>query len=394
MEQNPFLDRLTTLLGDSAVISIYPCIGDLVANGMQPSRFSPSDQIPNRQDVTQYLAAWCRDVHISRDACRTWLCDYAVSTLASLSKSSASRIRHSTKSNVKYIYQSGRPFICGRENNAFRAACSKACPVYNEMGIKAEKAAADALAAMEQRHAAVPPVTAAPSGKEVFREQFLAAKQLVLQELSKGTKQTVILDILKQQGMKTRTGRDWTYATLNYEIRKIRQDPDTAAVNPREPAPMNPLTENLILHLTTHEGLRLKPYRCPAGKLTIGIGRNLEDKGITEQEARMLLENDIQECLDDLTPLFDDFDALPEPVRQVLVEMRFNLGPGGFRQFKKMIAAVNARNFIEAAVQMKDSRWYRQLGNRADSLTAMMEKARLPGKTDPHAELPINELGR
>jgi lysozyme len=385
MEQNPFIDRLTTLLGDAAGVSIYPCIDDLVANGIQLSRFSPSDEIPNRQDVTQYLAAWCRDVHIGQDDCRTWLFDYAVSMLASLSKSSASRIRHSTKSNVKYIYQSERPFICERENNAFRAACSKACPVYNEMGIKAQKAKADALAAMEQRHAAVVPITAAPSGKEVFREQFLAAKQLVLQELSKGTKQAVMLDLLKQQGMKTRTGRNWTYATLSHEIRKIRQDPDTAAVNPGGPAPMNPLTQNLILQLTTHEGLRLKPYRCPAGKLTIGIGRNLEDKGITEQEARMLLENDIQECLEDITPLFDDFDALPEPVRQVLVDMRFNLGPGGFRQFKKMIAAVNERNFTEAAAQMKDSRWYRQVGNRAETLTAMMKYARLPDKTDPRA---------
>jgi len=44
--------------------------------------------------------------------------------------------------------------------------------------------------------------------------------------------------------------------------------------------------------ITTHEGLRLKPYHCPAGKLTIGIGRNLEDKGITEKEALMLLENE------------------------------------------------------------------------------------------------------
>lgn len=57
MEQNPFIDRLTTLLGDAAGVSIYPCIDDLVANGIQLSRFSPSDEIPNRQDVTQYLAA-------------------------------------------------------------------------------------------------------------------------------------------------------------------------------------------------------------------------------------------------------------------------------------------------------------------------------------------------
>jgi lysozyme len=97
----------------------------------------------------------------------------------------------------------------------------------------------------------------------------------------------------------------------------------------------------------------------------------------------MLLENDIQECLDDLIPLFDAFDTLPEPVRQVLVDMRFNLGPGRFRQFKKMIAAVNARNFPQAAAQMKASRWYLQVGKRAETLTAMMASAQLPDEPEP-----------
>jgi lysozyme len=146
---------------------------------------------------------------------------------------------------------------------------------------------------------------------------------------------------------------------------------------------MNRFKENMIRQLTTHEGLRLKPYLCPAGKLTIGIGRNLEGKGITKQEAVMLLENDIQECLDDLIPLFDAFDTLPEPVRQVLVDMRFNLGPGRFRQFKKMIAAVNTRNFPQAAAQMKASRWYLQVGKRAETLTAMMASAQLPDAPEP-----------
>lgn len=146
---------------------------------------------------------------------------------------------------------------------------------------------------------------------------------------------------------------------------------------------MSRFKENMIRQLTRHEGLRLKPYLCPAGKLTIGIGRNLEGKGITKQEAVMLLENDIQECLDDLTPLFDAFDTLPEPVRQVLVDMRFNLGPGRFRQFKKMIAAVNAHNFPQAAAQMKASRWYLQVGKRAETLTAMMASAQLPDEPDP-----------
>jgi len=152
MEQSRFIDRLTALLGESGAAAIYPCIGDLVVNGIQVSRFAPSDFVPNRQDVTQYLAAWCRNAHLSEDACRTWLCDYAVSMLSPLSTSSPSGIRHSTKSNVKYIYRSERPFICEHEGNRFRAECSQACRVYSEMEVKAAAAIADSLTAMEHRH--------------------------------------------------------------------------------------------------------------------------------------------------------------------------------------------------------------------------------------------------
>jgi len=132
--------------------------------------------------------------------------------------------------------------------------------------------------------------------------------------------------------------------------------------------------EKLADQLTKHEGLRLKPYHCPAGKLTIGIGRNLEDKGITEKEAVMLLENDIQECIEDLKNIFRDFDLLPESVRRVLVDMRLNLGPNRFRKFKKMIRGVKDQNFTQAAAEMKDSLWYTQVGQRARTLVKMMSE--------------------
>lgn len=133
--------------------------------------------------------------------------------------------------------------------------------------------------------------------------------------------------------------------------------------------------EKLAEQPTKHEGLRLKPYHCPAGKLTIGIGRNLEDKGITEKEALVLLENDIRECIEDLKTVFQAFDGLPESVRRVMVDMRFNLGPNRFRKFRKMIKAVENRDFIKAAAEMKDSRWYSQVGQRARTLVNMMGKS-------------------
>ena len=131
--------------------------------------------------------------------------------------------------------------------------------------------------------------------------------------------------------------------------------------------------EKLQDQLIKHEGLELFPYKCPAGKLTIGIGRNLEDKGITEKEALMLLENDIQECLEDLKTIFNKFDMLPESAQRVLVDMRFNLGHAGFRKFKNMIKAVKQQDFQSAVREMRDSLWYHQVGKRAERLTEMMQ---------------------
>ena len=147
---------------------------------------------------------------------------------------------------------------------------------------------------------------------------------------------------------------------------------------------MSPIAHMNIKKITDqliqHEGLRLKPYHCPAGRLTIGVGRNLEDKGITEQEALMLLKNDIQNCIADLQEIFQDdqdnenkFDLLPEQVQRVLVDMRFNLGYKGFRKFKNMIKAVKKQAFHSASQEMKDSLWYHQVGKRAERLTKMME---------------------
>ena len=87
----------------------------------------------------------------------------------------------------------------------------------------------------------------------------------------------------------------------------------------------------------------------------------------------MLLENDIQECLKDLKTIFNNFDLLPEQAQRVLVDMRFNLGHAGFLLFKKMIKAVRKKDFHSAALEMKDSRWYHQVGKRAETLIKMMK---------------------
>ena len=134
-------------------------------------------------------------------------------------------------------------------------------------------------------------------------------------------------------------------------------------------------SDDLINQLKRHEGFRSKPYRCTAGKLTIGIGRNLDDKGISEDEAMYMLLVDIQDATNDLIRAKPDvWEKLKsDSVRQcVLINMCFNLGISRLLQFKKMWAAIEAGSYAEAADEMLDSRWATQVGERALELSDMM----------------------
>lgn len=126
--------------------------------------------------------------------------------------------------------------------------------------------------------------------------------------------------------------------------------------------------------LIDHEALKLKLYRCTANKLTIGVGHNIEDNGISYKAAMFILGEDIDECFEDLKRIFKHFENLPENIQHVLIDMRFQLGYDRFRGFRKMIIAVQAFNWREMVVQMKDSKWYRQTTNRADELIEMVNK--------------------
>jgi lysozyme len=124
-----------------------------------------------------------------------------------------------------------------------------------------------------------------------------------------------------------------------------------------------------------NEGLRLKPYRCSSGRLTIGYGRNLEDGGISVDEAEHMLDNDIRVAAEDVCGMFPGFARLPGSARFVLIDMRFNLGPGGFRKFKRMIAAVRDGDFERAAMEIEDSLYYEQVGVRSMKNAEMMRAA-------------------
>ena len=130
--------------------------------------------------------------------------------------------------------------------------------------------------------------------------------------------------------------------------------------------------ESLKEQLIRHEGLRLTVYDCPAGYKTIGVGRNIEHKGITESEALYLLDNDIGYFTEQLEGNLIGFQELPEDKKAVLVNMAFNLGVNGLLKFKNMLAAITEERWEDASSEMLNSRWADQVGNRAIELSEIM----------------------
>lgn len=226
MKDNRLLMVLKEMLHDRGDDVIFPCIRDLIENSLSVSRFSVGDPVPNRQDVTQYLAAWCKHVGLSEDACRGWLIEYCVAMLSSISNSTVSQIRHSTKSNVKYVYRSKVTFACGRENNQFKADCSIECSAYAEMKGEHSNEKSQEINVVPIQRVADTVVTTVSPIKETYREQFQTALRFVRRHLAEGIKKTAIPGLLNQYGLKTRTGRQWTYAILCAELRKMEAASD------------------------------------------------------------------------------------------------------------------------------------------------------------------------
>jgi hypothetical protein len=229
------LERLRTLLTRSGGGPLFPCVEDLVGNGPNLTRFQADGAIPNRQDMTQYLAAWGRSVGLDEETCRTWLTDYAVKVLSAISRSSPSAIRHSTKSNVRYIYRSETPFVCGRESNPCRARCEPHCPVYEAMAGKTLEAE---LARLKPRPEPAPLVQVLPV-KVRYRQEFEASIEMIRVALAGGATIADILQRLQEQGMKTRTGRAWTEGILRREIHRLgsasEESSSSGHENPAEP---------------------------------------------------------------------------------------------------------------------------------------------------------------
>jgi lysozyme len=132
-------------------------------------------------------------------------------------------------------------------------------------------------------------------------------------------------------------------------------------------------TDKLKQQIKLHEGVEYRVYEDTQGILTIGVGRNLEDRGLSEDEVDYLLNNDIKICVKELKGSFDWYDDLDDIRKRVLVDMMFNLGMPRLKGFVKMLEAIESGAWGAAAEEMLDSTWARQVGSRADRLSEMME---------------------
>jgi lysozyme len=142
----------------------------------------------------------------------------------------------------------------------------------------------------------------------------------------------------------------------------------------------------IIELLVRHEGLRLKPYKDTVGKLTIGVGRNLDDIGISKDEATTLLIHDIARVEQELNECLPWWTQL-DPVRQaVLIDLGFNLGvktgnPPKLLTFKTTLGLIEQGDYAAAAARLKTTPWHTQVGNRAERLEQMLETGHWPGES-------------
>lgn len=130
---------------------------------------------------------------------------------------------------------------------------------------------------------------------------------------------------------------------------------------------------NLKDWIKKHEALRLRLYLDTVGKQTIGWGRNIEDNGISKEEADFMFDNDFARCQRKLAP-FPWYVNQPQNVQDALMNMCFNMGIGRLLGFKKMIIALTAKDYTKAAIEALNSKWAGQVGQRAKDVALMIRQ--------------------
>lgn len=126
------------------------------------------------------------------------------------------------------------------------------------------------------------------------------------------------------------------------------------------------------LHNGNHE-----LYKCPAGYWTVGHGYNIQANGLPDDMAKELLRRNLDQAQELVKLKVRNWDTLAFARRAVLIDMCFNMGIATLSKFKKFFAAIEAENFEQAAAEMEDSKWFKQVGIRAEHLQEMMRTGEL-----------------
>jgi len=124
--------------------------------------------------------------------------------------------------------------------------------------------------------------------------------------------------------------------------------------------------------LILHEGMKRKPYTDTQGHLTIGVGRNLDSMGLSDDEVYYLLRNDIRRCENELADTFDWFAGLNKIRKEAMINICFNVGITSLRRFSRALAAMSVGDYSLASTEFLDSHWASQVGRRAITLTNMI----------------------
>ena len=131
--------------------------------------------------------------------------------------------------------------------------------------------------------------------------------------------------------------------------------------------------ERLKKTLRRHEGVKNSIYKCSAGYHTVGIGHNLDTMPLSDRAIDLILEDDIEIATQDVKRNISFFDDLPTEVQETLVNMCFNLGITRLLMFKNMLKAIENRDWKRASEEALDSRWAKQVGDRAIELASVLE---------------------
>ena len=131
--------------------------------------------------------------------------------------------------------------------------------------------------------------------------------------------------------------------------------------------------DRLITQLKIHEGVHSKVYLDTEGIETIGVGRNLVDRGLSDDEIELMLANDIRDFQEEVESAFLWWSDMDDVRQRVVVDMAFNMGLGSLSKFVNTLAHIENGRYEDASVEMLDSKWARQVGDRANVLSDMMK---------------------